>query len=56
MTINKKFDLVKARTFGLLHQPTVPLPDADQVSFLTTLPPPTPPPAHPRPDGVTSVL
>jgi hypothetical protein len=35
MTIIKKFNYVKARAFGLLHQPTVLLLDAE-VSFLTT--------------------
>jgi hypothetical protein len=55
MTINKKFDLVKARTFGLLHQLTVPLLDA-VVSCLTT-PLTTPLPCHtpPRRRGKTTV-
>ncbi len=54
MTIIKKFNYVKARTFGLLHQPTVPSPDAAQLSFLTT-----PPPllrVNPAPHGVECEL
>ena len=53
MTINKKFNLVKARTFGLLHQLTVSLLDA-AVSYNTT--PTTPPPTQPCSNGVTKPL